>query len=248
LSLLALAPAAAQNDDPAVALYKAGDYAAAIKAGTGENSEAGLAIAARAALAEESLRDHPCLECLKRAEGYARRAIAAGGRLPETYFYLAAALGRQSRIIGVIRAKLYGYPEEAKRALDAALRLNANFSWVLAALGGWNIEVVRSGGAWLGDMVYGARFDQGVSYFHRAVAADPGNLLIHYEFAIALAAYDLDGERATVTREFAAAAAGTPASAFDKAIKARAANLKQMLDAGRSDDVAALVHKYQGYP
>ena len=127
---------------PALAFYKSGNYQAAIKAGLAENNENGFALAARATLAEETLGDKPCMECLKRAEGYARRAIAAGGRMPESYVYLAAALGHQSRIIGTIRAGMSDYGEQSRDALNTALKINPNFSWALAAMGGWNIEVV----------------------------------------------------------------------------------------------------------
>ena len=194
------------------------------------------------------MRDAPCLACLKRAEIYARRAIAAGGKLPESYVYLAAALGHEARIVGMIGARLANYPEQTKDALDTAYRIRPNFGWTLAALGGWNIEVTRSGGRWLADAIYDASFGKGVGYFQRAIAADPGNLAIRFQFALALASYDLDAERGTVARELAAAANGTPASAYDAAIKQRAQKLADLLAKGDDDAVLALVRKYQGYP
>jgi hypothetical protein len=233
---------------PALQLYKAGNYEAAIKAGVAENNENGFAIAARATLADANLRDAPCMECLKRGEALARRAIAAGGKLPESYVYLTASLGHQSRIIGTLRAGLSKYGTQTREALNTALRINPNFSWALAAMGGWNIEVVRVGGSWLGDMFYDASFDKGVGFFRKAVAAEPTNLVIHFQFAISVASYDLDGQRALVTSELTAAANGTPASAYDAVIKQRAVRLKELV-AKRDDDAAiALVRKYQGYP
>jgi hypothetical protein len=246
--LMSTAAFAQGASGPALALYKAGNYAAAVKAGLAENTENGSAIAARATLAEANLRDAPCLECLQRGEDYARRAIAAGGKMPESYVYLAAALGHQSRIIGVIRARLGNYPKQAKDALDTAQRIDPNFSWTLAALGGWNIEVVRMGGTWLGNMFFDASFDKGVGLFRRAIAAEPTNLVIHFQFALAVAAYDLDGQRALVNAELAAAASGTPSSAYDSAVKARAARLKDLIAKGNDDASLALVHKFQGYP
>jgi len=248
VALIATVAFAQSASGPALELYRAGDYQAAIRAGLAENNENGFDVAARAALAEETLRDSPCLRCLKLAETYARRAIAAGGKMPESYVYLAAALGHEARIVGPIRARLANYPEDAKDALDTAQRVRPNFSWTLAALGGWNIEVVRTGGALLGDLLYDAGFERGVAYFKRAVAAEPSNLVIHFQFALALTAYDLDAQRSIVASELAAAASGTPSSAYDAAIKQRAGTLKEILAKGDDDGVLALVHKYQGYP
>jgi hypothetical protein len=233
---------------PALVLYKAGDYAGAVRAGLAENSENGFAIAARATLAEANLRPSPCMECLKRSEDYARRAIAAGGKLPESYVYLAAALGHQSRIIGTLRAGFSQYGDRAHEALEKALRIDPNFSWALAAMGGWNIEVVRVGGSWMGGLFYDASVEEGIGLFRRAIAAEPRNLVIRFQFALALAAYDLDGQRALITREVAAAANGAPASAYDAAIKQRALRLKEVLAGGDDDATIALVRKYQGYP
>jgi len=233
---------------PSLALYKSGDYRGAIRAGLAENDEDGFDVAARAALAEETLRDSPCLECLKRAEGYARRAIAAGGKRPESYVYLAAALGHEARVVGTIAARLANYPEQTKATLDAAYRIRPDFALTLAGLGGWNVEVARTGGRLLAAAFYDASFDKGVEYFRRAVAAEPGNLVIHFQFALALASYDLDAERAAVARELAAAANGTPASAYESAIKQHAQNLADLLAKGDDDAVLTLVHKYQGYP
>ena len=64
-------------------LYVAGKYQAAIDAGVAQNSAAGLAMASRAALADAMMHETPCLECLQRAEGFARKAVALDPKLPE---------------------------------------------------------------------------------------------------------------------------------------------------------------------
>jgi hypothetical protein len=249
VAALICTPAFAQSaSGPALALYKAGNYEAAVRAGLAENSENGFTIAARATLADANLRDTPCLECLQRAEGYARRAIALGGRMPESYVYLAAALGHQSRIIGIIRARFANYGDQSREALETALRVRPGFSWALAALGSWNIEVVRVGGSWLGDMFYEASFDKGVRLFRQAIAAEPANLVIHFQFGLAVASYDLDAHRALILSELGIAAGGTPSSAYDAVVRQRAARLRELV-AKRDDDAAlALVRRYQGYP
>jgi hypothetical protein len=115
-------------------------------------------------------------------------------------------------------------------------------------MGSWNIEVVRVGGSWMGDLFYDASVENGIGLFRRAIAAEPTNLVIHFQFALALAAYDLDGQRALVVSELAAAANGTPSSTYDAAIKQRAVRLKDVLARRDDDATLALVRKYQGYP
>src|SRR3569833_3107291 len=76
LAVMAL-PAKAAPTDEIFALYAKGDYAQAEKMGEAAHTAPGYAIAARAVLADEVLRDQPCLECLQRAEKLARAAGAA---------------------------------------------------------------------------------------------------------------------------------------------------------------------------
>src|SRR5262249_13220241 len=127
-------------------LYIAGRYDDAITAGVVAHNAEGFAVAARASLAKEQADDAPCLECLERAEDFARRSVTADPRLPDGHIYIAMTLGYETRIVGIIHARLKGYAEEAKAELDEALKLDPDNAWALASLGGWSIEIVRNGG------------------------------------------------------------------------------------------------------
>ena len=117
-----------------------------MRQGEAAGTAAGLAIAARAAMADAMMKPAPCLECLKRGEDYARRAIAADEDAPDGHVWLAAALGYQARIVGLVRARLDNDPAQAKENLeDGAGKLDPDNAYALAALGGWNVEVVRAG-------------------------------------------------------------------------------------------------------
>src|SRR5207253_809770 len=78
VALLLLLPlsARAATMEEIFALYVRGDYEQAARQGEASHTAPGLAIAARAVLAEEVLRDTPCLPCLERAESLSRQAIA----------------------------------------------------------------------------------------------------------------------------------------------------------------------------
>ena len=230
-------------------LYRQGHYEEAIAAGKETGDGAGFAVAARAALAIATLGDgDPCLECLQRAERLARASIAADPVRPEGHVYLAVSRGSEARIIGMVRAGAAGYADEAKKALQAALAAEPNDPWALAAFGGWNIEIVRNGGAFMAGLVYSASEDDGRAFFARAFAADPGNLVLRFQYALSLSGYDLNGARAEIQDALVRAAAGTPRTAYDRVTKGRAQKLLDLLQAGDDDAYAALVRRYQGFP
>jgi hypothetical protein len=231
-----------------LSLYLAGQFSQAEAAGVAQNDSQGLAIAARAALADDMMRDEPCLDCLKRAEDLARRAIAADPKVPEGHIYLAAAIGYEARIIGTLAAQSKGYANEAKRELDAALASDPNNPWALAAMGSWHIEIVRNGGATLARWIFGARLQSGQDYYSKAFAAAPGNLVIRYQYALALAGYDLPEYQKDVEASLARALACQPASAYETFTRNRARELLDALKRGDATAAARLVRHDEGYP
>jgi tetratricopeptide (TPR) repeat protein len=234
--------------DTPLTLYQAGQFSKAEAAGIAQNDAQGLAVAARAVLADDMMREQPCLECLKRAEDLARRAIAADPKIPEGHIYLAAAIGYEARIIGNLAAQSKGYASEAKRELDAALAIDPNDPWALAAMGSWHIEIVRSGGPTLARWLFGARVDSGQDYYSKAIAAAPSNLVIRYQYALTLAAYNLGDYQKDVEKELAHAVACTSSSTYEAFAKTRARELLDALKRGDTETVGRLVRRDQGYP
>ena len=112
--LVATPVSAASVNDGVYELYASGRYDEAMRFGEASNSASGLAIAARAALADAMMRARPCLECLKRAEDFARRSTAADAAQADAHVWLATALGYEARIIGLVRARLEDDPGKAK--------------------------------------------------------------------------------------------------------------------------------------
>jgi tetratricopeptide (TPR) repeat protein len=246
--LIAIVPARAADSPAGMGLFEKGEYLAAAKAAAAADGAANLAFAARATLADATLRGAPCLECLQNAEALARRAIAADPNNMEGHIHLAVALGYQARIIGPIRARFARFPEQAKEEIETALRLAPNSHWSLSAAGGFNIEVVRSGGRLLGNLLYGASFENGVDYFQRAIAADPENPLIKLQYALSLTGYSFDARRAEITAILNACTRDIPENIYEQAMKDRAGRLLALLNQDKRDEYLALARRYQGFP
>ena len=250
LALLLLVPATARaaTTEEIFALYARGDYEQAAKVGEAAHTAPGLAIAARAVLADEVLRDTPCLACLERAESLARQAVAADPHFAFGQVWLAVALGYQARIVGAVKARLKDSPAQSKAALNMAVTDDPKNAYAVSALGGWHIEIVRGGGATLARLLYGAREDQALALFDRAIKLAPGNVAVRYQIALSFLGFDGDKYRARILTELRAAVAGEAATAYEKEIQGRANELLGLVNRGAQDALAARVRKYQGYP
>jgi hypothetical protein len=246
-AVIAGLPSPQQQASAPWTLYAAGQYEQAIAAGLRRNDAFGFAIAARAELAREMMRDEPCLECLERAADYAREAISADPKLPEGHIYLATAMGYEARIIGPLVARLKGFPDKAKDEIDAAVADDPRDSWAWAALGGWNVEIVREGGV-LGRLIYGASVAQGIADFRKSFELDPGNIVLRFQFALSLAAYDRETYKSDIADALAAAAGDKPRTAYDGFAQSRARALQAALDSGDFANFDRLVRHDQGYP
>jgi hypothetical protein len=248
-ALLALAVAGAPLDSSALfALYAQGHYQEAMRHGEDSHTAEGLAIAARAALADAMTRPEPCLPCLERAEEDARRAIALDGRVADGHVWLATALGYEARIQGVAHASWNNSAGQAKEQLDAALAADPNNPYALAALGGWHVELVRVGGAFLAGKVYDASLDKGMALFDRAAHAAPHNVAVHYQIALSLAGLDTANYRTRIENELTVAIQGPPQTAYEKFVAARAQELLNLMKRGDTNTFEAKLRTFQGYP
>jgi tetratricopeptide (TPR) repeat protein len=246
LMFLAPLPALALTTDEIFALYARGEYEEAAKAGEASHTAPGLAIAARAVLADDVLRDALCLDCLKRAENLARQAVARDPHHAFGQIWLAVALGYQARITGAVKARLADSPAQSKAALDQAVRDEPTNPFAVSALGGWHIEVVRGGGSFLAKLAYGASESAGLSLFDRALKAAPDNVAVHYQIGLSLAGFAPDKYRARIASEFRSAIASPPRTTYERKMQERAAELLKLMETREAFD--ARVRTYQGFP
>jgi len=248
-ALLALAVAAPSADPGALfALYAQGHYQDAIRRGEDSHTAEGLATAARASLADAMTRSEPCQPCLQRAEDDARRSVAMDARVADAHVWLATSLGYEARLQGVMRAGISNSAVHAKEELEAALAIDPNNPYALAALGGWNAEVVRVGGAFLAGKIYDASMEKSLALFDRAAHAAPHNVAVHYQIALALAGVDTATYRTRVESELNITIQGPPQTAYEKFVVTRAQELLTLLKRGDNDAFDAKLKTFQGSP
>ena len=246
LLLLMPVSAWAATGDEIFAVYARGDYEQAVRLGEASHSAPGLATAARAVLADDVLRETPCLLCLERAEALSRQAIAVDPHHAFGQVWLAVALGYQARITGAVKARIKNAPAQSKTALDTAVAADPKNAFAVSALGGWHIEVVRGGGATMARLFYGARENTALSLFDRSVGLAPDNVAVRYQIGLSLAGFDPAKYHARIETELKAAVAAVPATAYEKRIQARAQELLGLLNQRETFDQR--VRKYQGFP
>jgi tetratricopeptide (TPR) repeat protein len=121
----------------------------------------------------------------KRAEQYARRAVAVRPNDADAHFALARAIGRNALTMGTRdRVKFAGVVHDEAMA---ALKIDPRHAGANHVMGLWNAEVMRLNGIsrfmaknLLGGKVFGeASWDNAIKYMETAVANEP-NLISHH--------------------------------------------------------------------
>jgi hypothetical protein len=234
--------------DPAFDLWSQGKYEEAIKSGLAENTPEGLSVAARAAVSDMTMHTTPCMECVKRAEDLSRKALAANPKAALPTIYLSAALGYRGRIIGLMAAQSAKLGEQSKQAIDDALAVHPKDAQLIATLGGWNFEVVRVGGSFLARMTYGASASKGLTLYDEALKIAPNDLLVNYQYGLALAANDADEYHDKIITAWKRAIAAPAQDAYDESQKKRAAELLTLLNGKDKKAFEAKLNGYMGIP
>lgn len=231
----------------AQAAYVRGDFIYAAELARTAQSAAGHALAARSLLAHGDLLALPenRLEDFERAQADARKAIELDPDFFEGHLELAVALGLVGRQRGSLVAHLGGYASEARQHLDFILERDPDNVWANALLGGWHLEILYDGGA-LGAVLYGADAAEGLAHYRHALALEPDNGVIPYQFALQLfaagsQAYEQEA-RTLLTRLFE----GTPRNAVEMLTRERAARLLLAAESGRRDHIEDIINGHMG--
>lgn len=217
--------------NPAREAFAAGEFAKAADEARKFDTSLAAAFAARAALAQGDFvaRSAERRSVFATAEEDARRALARDPDSVEGHLCLALALGFIGRIDGSMAAHLAGYASEARAHIDRAIALAPESPWGHALDGGWNLEIVRDGGT-LGETIYGASFEKGVTAYRRSLKLDPANAAIAYQFALQLLGAGGTVNRAEARAVLAHALRQAPSDVVDTYVHRRIKRLKLALD------------------
>ena len=208
-------------------LFENGDFERAAAVARQCDAPGADALAARATLSQGDFygtlvtRRQIFLE----AEADARRAIARDPQDPEGHLYLALALGFLGRVDGSLVAHFAGYADEARKEIDEALKLDPQSAWAHALDGGL-----------IGEQMYGASPEKGIAAFREALALQPGNAAIAYQFALQLLALGGATYRAEALRVLVRSLEPEEGNAVQRLARQRVRRLKLALDT--HDDMA----------
>ena len=134
----------------------------------------------------------------RRAEGYARRAVAANAAGADGHFMLAVALGRTALTVG--SRERVKYAAEIHEQALAAVQVEPRHAGALHVLGVWNAEIMRlnrltrfAARNFLGAKVFDrASWAEARRYMEAAVSADPVRITHRLDLA---AIYADSGDR-----------------------------------------------------
>jgi hypothetical protein len=228
--LLGVCLASFANAKSAEDLYNSGNFPAAVIAGEQEGGAAGNLAAARGLLAL-AMRDFRAAETrplLDRAQRHCETALAADPNSVQARLQLATTLGMKGRRASLKEAMHEGYAKRGRTLIEEALKLSPEEPRAHALLGGWNLEVVRRGGA-IGSALMGASTRAGIRSFDRARALAPDDPAIAFHYGMALLSLDAEryAQKAGVLLSNAANAA--PRNAFETRVRDEARRLSAVL-------------------
>jgi len=189
IALLVSAMPAFAEDQAHLNAFDEGRYEDAAAIAEKQPTPDALAFAARSLLAEAmSNSDYePPLSLLNAAETKARDALAIAPEHIEARLQLAIALSLKARPLSNREGMRTGYGKDAKSLADGVLEDDPENSYVHGFLAVWHLEVRRRGGS-IGASVMGASVRKGREHYQRAIAIEPGDASLHWQYARALAA------------------------------------------------------------
>ena len=116
---------------------------------------------------------------MKRAEAQARE----DPKCANAHYLYAYAAGRYSQRISIVKALAEGYGGRIRKALEAALALDAKHADAHIAMGMFHAEIIDKVGALVGGVTYGAKRDTGEEHLRKAMKLNPDSPIACVEAA-----------------------------------------------------------------
>ena len=228
---LILAPSALADESAQLTAFTEGRYFDAVLLADQQPTADNLAFAARSLLAEAmSAPDfEPPETLIDQAETYARRALAADAQHVEARLQLAIALSLRARPMSTGEAMKTGYGGTAHDLAESVLADDPGNVYAHGFLAVWNLEVVRRGGG-LGATMMGASVKTARRHYRAALASDPEDASVHWQYAKALTALNARRYRDEIDAALSAALVAETESELETLMQDRARALAQALE------------------
>ena len=212
-ALLATTTALAATAQDASNTLDRGNWQDAASLGASLDSADGYTIAAKATTLGASISpDSAKAALLKKAQSYANQAIKLNPNSASAYFELARADGRLAQYTGILES--LGLAGEIKKALVKAIDLDPKFDEAYVALGLWNAELTAKGGG--ASFITGARGDQVIPNFEKAIAIAPTTIAHRLEYANSLLLLNRNSNRSAAIAQLQKAVSLAPVTYWDK--------------------------------
>lgn len=198
--------------------FHAGDFAEAVKAGTGAGGP-GINAAVKAQVVYAHYLEKADKTKVALMEEAAALADARRREAPKDanaqYLY-AFALGRYSQGISVAKALAEGLGGKVRDSLQKAIALEPRHADAHIALGTWHAEIINKVGAMVGGLTYGAKKDAAEKHFKTALQLNPDSPIAMTEYANGLAMMFGKSRIKEAEQLYARAAQCTPADAMER--------------------------------
>lgn len=165
--------------------FHAGDFEKAVKLGLAQGM-AGYSVANKATSIYANYLEKTEAKKLKFYEEVAARCDEQQADQPQEasgYYWHAYALGRYAQGISIVKALSQGIGSKVKNSLDKAIKLAPKHADAHIGLGTYHAEIIDKVGAMIGGLTYGAKKDEGIKLFKKALALNPDSAIGRIEYA-----------------------------------------------------------------
>ncbi|MEL7482027.1 MAG: hypothetical protein AAGJ29_10745 [Pseudomonadota bacterium] len=225
IAVLLPATAAAQGADAMLA-FSNGHFNEAANLAQAHGDADNYAFAARSLLAKAVSGDvDPDPVVVGQAWKLAEEALAIDPRHVEGRLQLAISMSLTARPMTTRQALRSGYGEKARDLVLSIIEDEPTNAYAHGFLSVWHVEVIRRGGR-LGATVMGASVRKGRRHYQAAIAANPTDAALHWQWARVLTALNADKYREEIDATLTAALALPTETALEGIMQSRARTIE----------------------
>lgn len=198
--------------------FHAGEFEKAAKLGL-EQGMAGYSVANKATAIYANYLEKSEAKKLKMFQEVAERAEEQQAEDPKNaagFYWQAYALGRYAQGISIVKALAQGIGGKVKASLDTTVKLAPKHADAHIGLGTYHAEIIDKVGAMIGGLTYGAKKDEGLKLFKKALTLNPDSAIARIEYANGLVMLEGKKKMDDAVKLYEEAAAHEAADAMER--------------------------------